>query len=116
MAYFSGPYRIGAIFVMLSAALHLLAFLVGGVNPLTLALTGIGLVYVMIMAGLAAGRRGIAWLAFLVMGFGGSFALAQLWTVNAMPNWWWMLNVAADWLAAAGLFMPLWRNGPQDNQ
>ena len=43
-----GPYRIGAFFALLSAALHILVIMVGGAAPEAITLVAVGLVYLAI--------------------------------------------------------------------
>ena len=112
MSLWNGPYRFGALFILISAALHLLAFVAGGFSAEALQLIPIGLAYVAIAFGLARSRRWVAYVAFLVMMIGGTVALSYLWTAWAVPQWWTIAIIMADWLAAAALFVALWRPAP----
>lgn len=109
MSLLNGPYRFGTAFILISAALHIFAFVVGGFAPEALVLIPIGLVYVVLAYGLSRGWRWLAYIAFLLMMIGGTFALAQLWTPSPVPQWWTLAIIAADWLAALALFVALWR-------
>ena len=107
-----GPYRVGAFFLLISAALHILAPLVGGFSSPVPIFVGVGLVYVVIALGRYRGWRWLAYIAFLVMMIGGIIALSALWSPSAIPSWWTVLIIAADWLGAAALFAALWRAAP----
>lgn len=102
-------YRLAAFFVLISAVLHLLAFTVGGVGTVPLLLIPVGVLYLLIAAGLNRGKRWLAWIAFFVMGIGGSVALALSFGAGPVPGWWYLGITAADWCAALLLFAGLWR-------
>lgn len=106
----NGPYRIGAIFFLVSAVLHILAFLAGGFTAEALRLIPIGIVYVGIAYLLFSGSRLMAYIAFVVALVGGIIALFFSFNVIGIPGWWWNLITIADWIAAGGLFMALWRS------
>lgn len=108
----SGPYRTGALFVFISALLHIFAFVVGSVTADALMLVPIGIVYLLIAWGLTRGFRWLAYITFFVMCIGGIFAMSQLWTPSPVPGWWTIAIIVADWLAAAALFASLWRTTP----
>ena len=112
MAFLNGPYRFAALFILISAALHIFAFIVGGFSAQALGLIPIGLVYVAIAFGLSRGWRWLAYIAFLVMMIGGTAAMGQLWAVSPVPQWWTIAITTANWLAAAALFVALWRPAP----
>lgn len=113
MPKLSGPYGVGAFFVMISAILHLLTFIPGGFSSQVLVLLPIGLLYLLITAGLTRGMRWLAYVTFILMCLGGIFAMSQLWTPSALPLWWLSLIIIADWVAAAALFVVLWHAQPE---
>lgn len=112
MSLLNGPYRLGALFIAVSAALHVFAFLVGGFSTDALRLIPVGLVYAVIAYGLTRGWRWLAYVAFIAMMIGGTVALGSLWTPSPVPQWWTIAIIAADWLAALALFVSLWRPAP----
>lgn len=109
MSFLNGPYRLGALFIAISAALHVFAFIVGGFSADALRLTPVGLVYALLAFGLTRGWRWLAYVAFIAMMIGGTVALGSLWAPSPVPQWWTLAIIAADWLAAAALFAALWR-------
>lgn len=107
-----GPYRIGAAFFLLSGALHVFAFLVGGFSAEATRLIPIGIVYGLIAIGLFQGWRWLAYVAFLIALIGSIAALFSGMGMGTIPTWWWMAILLADVLAALGLFAALWRDRP----
>jgi hypothetical protein len=107
-----GPYRIGAFFALLSAALHILVIMVGGAAPEAITLVAVGLVYLAIGYGLLRGMRWLAFIAFFVFFIGAIFVMANIWTLSAVPSWWFALATAINILAVVGLFAALWRPAP----
>jgi|GEM_PF-1539759 len=108
-----GPYRIGGLLLLLSAALHIFAFVVGGFSNDALRLIPVGLVYALVAYGLFCGWRWLAYIAFVMMMIGGIAALSTIWSPSTIPVWWTILIIAADWLGAAALFGALWRSAPR---
>lgn len=109
MSNLTGPHGSAALFVLISAALHLGAVLVGGFTPAVAVLLPFGVVYMLLAAGLTRRLRWVTWIAFFVMGAGCSLVLSQIWTPSPIPFWWWMLIFAVDALAFVALFVALWR-------
>lgn len=107
-----GPYRVGGLFLLISAALHILAFLVGGFTPDALVLIPIGIIYALAAVGLFRDWRWLAYVCFIVMLLGGIIALGSSLGTSPVPFWWWWLIVAADWAGAAALFAALWNPRP----
>ena len=60
----------------------------------------------------AKARRFMAWITFFAMLAGGIAAIGFSAGVGTIPAWWWMLILAADWVAAALLFIYLWNPKP----
>ena len=107
-----GPYRIGALFVFLSAALHILTPVVGGLTTDALALIPVGLIYALIGYGLLRGMRWLAYVTFFLLFILGTYAITLIWAASPVPSWWTAAIVIADFLAVAGLFVALWRPAP----
>ncbi len=105
-----GPFRAGALFVAVSAVLHLIAPLVAGLQGMAPMLAVVGLVYLAVTWGLLQGWRWLAWVAFFVLMAGSIVALSNVWAGGPVPGWLWAGIVAADWAAVAGLFVALWRS------
>ena len=103
-------YRIAAFFMLVSAVLHMFAFTVGGLSTAALMLIPIGVIYLLIAAGLNRGKRWLAWITFFVAGIGGSIALGLSFGAGPVPSWWYLGITAADWIAAIALFGALWRS------
>lgn len=108
----SAPYRLAAVFVLISAALHFFSFTVGGLSTQALVLIPFGVIYLLIAAGLNRGKRWLAWLSFFVMGIGGSIALGLSFGSGPVPGWWYLAISCADFAAALWLFVALWRQAP----
>lgn len=106
------PYRLAAVFVLISAVLHMFAFTVGGLSTAALILIPGGVIYLLIAAGLNRGKRWVAWLAFFLTGIGGSVALGLSFNTDPVPAWWYLAIMAADWAATLALFAGLWRAAP----
>ena len=105
-----GPYQVGATFFLVSAVLHIFAFVVGGFTNDALRLIPIGIVYLGIAYMLMRGSRLTAYIAFVVALVGGIISLFFSFGIAPVPGWWWLLILIADWIAAVGLFLALWRN------
>ncbi|MEJ6396458.1 hypothetical protein [Yoonia sp. 208BN28-4] len=112
MSYLSGPYRTATLMTALSGVLYIAMIVVGGVSLPTLALVGVGLLFVMLAGGLSRARRSVAWLAFFVTALGAIYALAQIWSVSFVPAWYWQITAVAQAVACLSLFVPLWKATP----
>lgn len=106
------PYRLAAVFVLISAVLHFFSFTVGGLSTAALVLIPFGVIYLLIAAGLNRGKRWLAWISFFVMGLGGAIALGLSFGNTPVPGWWYMAIALADGAAALWLFVALWRPAP----
>ncbi|MEM7438129.1 MAG: hypothetical protein AAF393_00920 [Pseudomonadota bacterium] len=104
-----GPYRNGAVFVALSALLHAIAPILGGFSQDALTLFVFGVVYAGIALGLFQGMRWLVYIAFLMMIGGSIVALSYVWALGPVPSWIYTGIFAANWLAATGLFLALWK-------
>lgn len=107
-----GPYRIGAIFIAISAVQHVLAFVVAGFSAIAMQLIPVGIVYLILAYGLLRGWRWMAYITFVVALIGSIVALGSVWSIGPVPGWWWALIVIADVAAVLGLFAALWRPAP----
>ena len=105
-----GPIRWGSIFLLMSAALHLLAWLPGGFTADALQLIPFGVLYVILAVGLAFRWRWLDYIVFLGVIIGGIGALSYVWSASSVPAWWYLGIIAANWLCAACLFAALWRS------
>lgn len=101
--------KTAGFFVLLSAALHVVAIIVSGLAPGTLALLIPAAIYVALYAGLARGMMSIAWLSLIVMLIGAAGALADAVGGSPVPAWTTWSILLADLGAATALFAALWR-------
>ncbi len=101
--------RLAAVFVFLSAALHIGAPVVGGFTSQALMLIPYGILFALIGLGLLRGMRWLAWITFFGTLIGGIAALNGMMGLSAVPGWWYALIMTTDWLAAAILLIHLWR-------
>ena len=108
----SSPYRPAAVFVLIGAVLQMFAFTVGGLSTAALTVIPCGVSYLLIAAGLNRNKRWLAWLTFFVTGIAGSTALAMSFGGSAMPAWWCLALMSANWIATLLLFSALWRPAP----
>ena len=102
------PFASARFFLLISAVLHLFAFVLGGFTSDALMLIPFGILYILCAAGLARGWRWLAYITFFLVSIFGIVAFAQIWGDSAVPRWWYMAIVAADWVCAAALFAGLW--------
>ena len=103
-----GPFRVAVLFVLISAILHIAAVAVGGLSQEALSLLPFGVLYLLFALGLARGMRWLAYVVFLVVGIGGSVALASMLAPVAIPAWWRAAIMVADWIAVLALLVALW--------
>ncbi|NRB01642.1 MAG: hypothetical protein HRU30_00090 [Rhodobacteraceae bacterium] len=105
----SSPYRFGAMFVTLSAVLHLISPIFGGFSQDALMLFAAGVVYAVIARGLMGDRRWLAYLTFLILMIGSVVALTYAWSLGPVPSWIYVGIIFADWGGVLALFVALWR-------
>ncbi|SLN68031.1 hypothetical protein [Roseisalinus antarcticus] len=107
--------KAAARFLMLSAALHLAAAATMGAALASAVLIGAGLLSLGLAAGLSRAMRGLAWLTFLLLPAGTSFAifLAATPEIGPAPLYW--AIAACNICASLGLFAALWRDPPARN-
>lgn len=113
MSPLSGYHGSGALFVLTSAALHLLAPLAGTFSAEAFLLVPFGCLCLLLAAGLTRRMRWVAWLSFFVMGIACIVTIGQFWQPSRLPAWWWTLILIADALAVLALFAALWRPAPE---
>ncbi len=110
-----GPYQWAIPFLLLSAALHIVAPLISGFVVEALVLALVGVVYGICAFGLSRGMRWLAHVMYLVLFLGGIFALGNIWSVGPVPGWIYLGIVIANALAVLALFGALWRAPPAAN-
>ena len=106
-----GPFRTSILFLAISAALHVLAPFVSGFDRDGVILAMTLPIFLAMIWGLARGWRWFAYLCFFIAAIGGIVALSFIWSINPVPARVYIGILATDWIAAAGLFIALWR-GP----
>ncbi len=104
-----GPFGTAAVFVLISAVLHLLAFVVGGFAPRPMQFVPIGILYVLFALALMRHWRGFAYVVFVIMLLGSIAALYESFGPSAIPGWWMIAIMVADVMAAIFLFKALWK-------
>lgn len=101
--------KLASLFVLISAALHVLPAVLTGFAAEGVTLLAPAVVFVLLALGLRRGIFGAAWLSFLVMLVGLASAVSALYTPSAVPSWVFSAILAANLCAAATLFMAIWR-------
>lgn len=109
MTRVTGAMRWGANFVAVSAGLHILAIAFGGASGEALQLAVVGVVYAGFTYGLLQGWRWLAYVVFIVLLIGTSFAVSQIWAFGDVPGWLYAGIAVANLLAIAALFGALWK-------
>ena len=104
-----GPFRAAILFLAISAALHVLAPFVSGFDQDGVILAMTLPIFLGMIWGLAQGWRLFAYICFFIAGVGGIVALSFVWSTNPVPAWIYIGILVADWIAAAALFVALWR-------
>lgn len=100
--------RIASLSLAVSGVLHILAFVVAGIEPMTIAFVVVGLLYCGLARALRGGSFWVAVPVYLMMLLGSIASLASMGT-PPIPTWWWGLILVADAVTAAALFAYLWR-------
>ena len=108
-----GPYRNGALFLLISAILHLIAPIVSGFSGDGLMLAAVGVFYLVATWGLLRGMRWLAYVMFIVLMVGSIAALTGIWALGPVPGWVYAGIVIANWIAVVMLFIALWRPAPK---
>ena len=95
-----------AILVLISAALHVAGFVLGGFAPLFLLFPPV--LYVALAAGLARGKLWVAWIALICMLGGAAGSIVELFNPSSVPVWVFQAILALDFAAALALFGAIW--------
>ena len=98
------PYRNGAMFLWLSAILTAIGPVLGSPTSYI----GVALVLAILAMGLMRGKRWMAYIAFLVVGFLGGIVLGWIWSIDGPPAWWAIVTAAICWLTMSMLLVALW--------
>ena len=106
------PYRNGGIFLIISAALNILAPFVTGFASVALMMVPVGIAYLILAAGLMRAMRWVAYIAFLVVLIGLSSGIAGYYGSGPVPGWVHLGIIIAHVLGALFLFLALWRAAP----
>jgi len=104
----SAPMRSAGLFLALSGVLHLVAPVFAGFAPGSLVLLAIGVIYLLLAAGINRGWRGLAYIVFVVLLVGANVAFAMV-GGGLLPDYLWYAIIAADLVALVSLFVALWR-------
>lgn len=110
MMLLQGPFRTANVAVTLSALLHIVAPVAGGFEASTFGMVPVGLFYLALAYGLSRGWRGLAYLTFLIMGFGIAAAISGAYSTSPIPSWLFGAIGVADAVAMVLLFVALWRD------
>jgi uncharacterized membrane protein (DUF2068 family) len=105
-----GAMRWAANFTALSAGLHVLAVIMGGFGAAAGPLLAVGVIYGGFAYGLLRGWRWLAYIAFVVLLIGTSFAVSNIWALGDVPGWIYAGIACANLLAVLALFGALWRS------
>jgi glycerol-3-phosphate acyltransferase PlsY len=103
------PYRLGAVFLAISAILHLMSPLFAGFNGQAPVLFIVGVVYFAAAWGLMRTWRWLAYVVFVVLMIGSVAALLGVWAQAPVPGWIYAGIFIANWGAVLALFFALWR-------
>jgi len=108
----NGSFRTAILFFAISALLHVAASIISGFSSAGLQLLAAVPVLLIMIWGLSREWRWFAYLCFLVAAILGIIAMSFVWSENAVQSWVYLGIMIADWLAAAALFLALWRSRP----
>ena len=105
----TGALRWGANFTAVTAGLHFLSLIVGGLNTEAFGLVLFGVFYAGFAYGLMLGWRWLAYVGFIVLLIGTSLAASNIWAFGTVPGWLYAAIAVANLLAIAALFAALWK-------
>ncbi len=105
-----GAMRWAANFVALSAGLHVLAVIIGGFGAAAGPLLAVAVIYAGFAYGLLRGWRWLAYIAFVVLLIGTSFAVSNIWALGDVPGWIYAGIACTNLLAVVALFGALWQS------
>ena len=103
-----GPFSTAGRLLFLSVALHLVVIAVSGGGYFVEMLAG-AVIWAAIAYGLMRGMRWLAFIAFLLAMGGGIVAMGYGMGTFGLTSIAFLAITAVDWLAAALLFVALWR-------
>jgi len=105
----SNSYRVGAIFLAISAILHVMSPIFAGFAGQAPVLFVVGLVYLAAAWGLMQTWRWLAYIFFIVLMIGSVAALLGIWTQAPVPGWIYAGIFISNWAAILALFVALWK-------
>ena len=97
--------------LMLSGAMHVIAFVIGRFSENAGGLAPVGLLFIAL--GYALQRTEWRWLGYVTylgVGIGVSIVMRQVFVSTTAPAWWYVLILAVDVAAVVALFWFLWRS------
>ena len=106
--------KAAAILLLVSAALHVVGFILGGFAPLFLLFPPV--LYAALAAGLARGKIWIAWIALICMLGGSAGSIVELFNPSSVPVWVFQAILAMDLAAALALFGAIWTGRRTEEQ
>lgn len=106
-------YQTAALFVAISAILHLISPLFAGFSDDVILLFPAGVFYLGVAWGLSKSLRWLAYLTFLILLFGAVFAFSLSFSGTTVPASIYGLIAITDLAALTILFVILWRSKPQ---
>lgn len=102
------PFRMAALLLLISAAMHIVVIAVSGGGFLVPMIVG-AVMWFVIGAGLQRGLRWLAYFAFLLAMIAGVYAMGTGMGQSGLTQMAFYGIMAADWIAAALLFVALWK-------
>ena len=103
------PFGLAALALLVSAALHIVVIIVSG-GGFLVPMIGGAIGWFVIGAGLQRGMRWLAHIAFLLAMIGGVYAMGTAMGQTGLTAMALFGIMAADWIAAALLFVALWKS------
>lgn len=104
--------KTAGVFLLVSAALHVVGAGLSGFAPIGQVLLLPAVLYLALYAGLARGMLWVAWLTFLCMMGGMAGTILELAGHGPVPGWVLWGILAADLGAAVALFAAIWAGRP----
>ncbi|MEM7268201.1 MAG: hypothetical protein AAF401_02995 [Pseudomonadota bacterium] len=100
---------LAGIFALISAALHIFAFVLGGFTEMAVLMIPVGIVWGLLGLGLIRGYRLIACVGFVISLAGVVAAFGAYIDPEGLPALWGLLVLIADLGVAVPLFLHIWR-------
>lgn len=101
--------QISGYLLILTGVLHILVFVLSGFTYGGMGLSPVGVLFLLLGFGLLQNRRWLAWLVYLGVGIGVSYAIRGVFVPSVVPSWYFGLIVLVDIAAIVTLFVALWR-------